>query len=60
MYPCRNIAGKKALLQAGIAVPIFAFTEKAKDHIIEKICQSNEQMPFKTPGYRSFPNSIHN
>jgi putative methanogenesis marker protein 8 len=44
----REIAGKKALLQAGVAVPIFAVSEKAKDLIIEKIRQSNEQVLFKT------------
>jgi len=51
---------RKRCCKAGIAVPIFAFTEKAKDHIIEKIRQSNEQMPFKTTGYRSFLDSFHN
>ncbi len=44
----REIAGKKALLQAGVAVPIFAMTKKAKDLIIEKIRQSREQVLFKT------------
>ena len=44
----REIAGKKALLQAGVAVPIFAITKKAKDLIIEKIRQSSEQVLFKT------------
>jgi putative methanogenesis marker protein 8 len=44
----REIAGKKALLQAGDSVPIFAVTKKAKDLIIEKIRQSNEQGLFKT------------
>jgi putative methanogenesis marker protein 8 len=44
----REIAGKKALLQAGVAVPIFAMSKKAKDLIIEKIRQSNEQVLFKT------------
>lgn len=43
----REIAGKKALLQAGVAVPIFAITKKAKDLIIEKIRQSSEQVLFK-------------
>lgn len=46
--PIREIAGKKALLQAGDAVPIFAVTKKAKDLIIEKIRQSNDQVLFKT------------
>lgn len=44
----REVAGKKALLQAGVAVPIFAITKKAKDLIIEKIRQSNEQVLFRT------------
>lgn len=44
----REIAGKKALLQAGVAVPIFAMTKKGKDLIIEKIRQSSEQVLFKT------------
>jgi putative methanogenesis marker protein 8 len=44
----REIAGQKALLQAGVAVPIFAMSKKAKDLIIEKIRQSNEQVLFKT------------
>ena len=44
----REFAGKKALLQAGVAVPIFAVTKKAKDLIIEKIRQSNEPVLFKT------------
>lgn len=44
----REIAGRKALLQAGVAVPIFAITTKAKDLIIEKIRQSSEQVLFKT------------
>ncbi len=44
----REVAGKKALLQAGVAVPIFAITRKAKDLIIEKIRLSNDQVLFKT------------
>ncbi len=44
----REVAGKKALLQAGVAVPIFAVTKKAKDLIIEKIRQSSEPVLFKT------------
>jgi putative methanogenesis marker protein 8 len=44
----REVAGKKALLQAGDAVPIFAVTKKAKELIIEKIRQSNDQVLFKT------------
>ena len=50
--PVREIAGKKALLQAGIAIPIFAMTGKGKDLIIGKIRQSDEQVlvrPTKLP-----------
>jgi len=46
--PIREVAGKKALLQAGVAVPIFAVTKKGKDLIIEKIRQSSEQVLVKT------------
>jgi putative methanogenesis marker protein 8 len=48
----REIAGPKALLQAGIAIPIFAMTGKGKDLIIEKIRQGSEQVlvkPMKLP-----------
>ncbi|MGB7788537.1 methanogenesis marker 8 protein [Methanoregula sp.] len=48
----REIAGPKALLQAGIAIPIFAMTRRGKDLIIEKIRQSDEQVlvkPTKLP-----------
>jgi len=44
----REIAGKKALLQAGVAVPIFAMTQRGKDLILEKIRRSNDQVLFKT------------
>jgi hypothetical protein len=44
----RELAGKKALLQAGDAVPIFAVTKKGKELIIEKIRQSDDQVLFKT------------
>ena len=44
----REIAGKKALLQAGVAVPIFAMTRNGKDLIIEKIRQSDDPVLFKT------------
>jgi putative methanogenesis marker protein 8 len=46
--PIREIAGKKALLQAGDAVPIFAVTKKAKELIIEKIRRSDDQVLFRT------------
>jgi len=48
----REIAGKKALLQAGIAIPIFAMTKRGKELIIEKIRQSDEPVlvkPTKLP-----------
>ncbi len=44
----REIAGKKALLQAGVAVPIFAMTRKGKDLIIEKIRVSDDPVLFRT------------
>jgi len=44
----RDIAGPKALLQAGIAVPIFAMTEKGKALIIEKIGRGREPVLVKT------------
>jgi putative methanogenesis marker protein 8 len=44
----REVAGKKALLQAGDSVPIFAVTKKAKELIIEKIRKSDDQVLFKT------------
>ncbi|MGA2103773.1 methanogenesis marker 8 protein [Methanoregula sp.] len=43
----RQIAGKKALLQAGVSVPIFAITNLGKEIIIEKIRQTNEQVLIK-------------
>ena len=44
----REVAGKKALLQAGVSVPIFAMTRKGKDLILEKIRQSDDPVLFKT------------
>jgi len=43
----REIAGSKALLQAGISVPVFAMTRRGKGLIIEKIRQSDEQVLVK-------------
>jgi hypothetical protein len=43
----REIAGAKALLQAGISIPIFAMTKKGKDLIIGKIQQGSEQVLIK-------------
>lgn len=44
----REIVGRNALMQAGVSIPIFVLTKKAKDLIVEKIHQSNEQVLFKT------------
>jgi putative methanogenesis marker protein 8 len=43
----REVAGAKALLQAGVSVPIFAITKKGKEIIIEKIRQTDEQVLIK-------------
>jgi len=43
----REVAGPRALLQAGITVPIFAMTKKGKELILEKIRQSDEQVLIK-------------
>lgn len=44
----RKVAGEKALLQAGVGVPTFAVTQKAKDILVEKIRCSNAQVLIKT------------
>ncbi len=44
----REIAGARALLQAGTSVPIFAMTQKGKLLILEKIRQSGDQVLVKT------------
>jgi len=44
----REIAGTRALLQAGITIPIFAMTQKGKLLILEKIRQSDEQILIKS------------
>jgi len=44
----REIAGTRALLQAGITIPIFAMTQKGKLLILEKIRQSDEQTLIKS------------
>jgi putative methanogenesis marker protein 8 len=44
----REVAGKKALLQAGVGVPTFAVTQKAKDLILEKIRCGKEQVVVRT------------
>jgi len=43
----RETAGKKALVQAGIAIPIFAITKAGKELIIEKIRRSDEPVLIK-------------
>ncbi|MDD5024775.1 MAG: DUF2099 family protein [Methanoregula sp.] len=43
----REAAGAKALLQAGVSVPIFAITKRGKEIIIEKIRQTDEQVLIK-------------
>lgn len=45
--PIREYAGKNALLQAGIAIPVFAMTPRAKELIIEKVRRSSEQVLIK-------------
>ena len=45
--PIREIAGARALVQAGVSVPVFAMTEKGKQIIIEKIRQSDEPVLIK-------------
>lgn len=48
----RDAAGAKALIQAGVSVPVFALTKRGKEIIIEKIRQSDEQVlikPMKLP-----------
>lgn len=48
----REIAGQRALLQAGTAIPIFAMTAQGRDLVIEKIRQGSEQVlvkPTKLP-----------
>lgn len=44
----REIAGRRALMQAGVAIPIFVLTERAKDLIIEKLRRSNEPVVIKS------------
>jgi putative methanogenesis marker protein 8 len=39
----REVAGKKALLQAGSSIPVFAMTQKAKDLILEKVKNTDGQ-----------------
>jgi hypothetical protein len=43
----REVAGARALLQAGVSVPIFAITKRGKEIIIEKMRQADEQILIK-------------
>lgn len=48
----RDVAGKKALVQAGVSIPIFALTPAGKDLIMQKIQKSHEPVlvkPTKLP-----------
>jgi len=44
----REIAGRIALVQAGVAIPVFALTEEGKKLIIGKIRHGSEQVLVKT------------
>lgn len=46
--PIREIAGEKALLQAGVAIPVFVMTPRARDLVLEKLRQGGEQVLVKT------------
>ncbi len=46
--PVREVAGRKALMQAGVAVPVFAMTKRAKDLLLDKIRQNDAQVLFRT------------
>ncbi len=46
--PIREIAGSKALVQAGTGIPVFAVTLKGKRLIVEKMAQSPEPFLVKT------------
>ena len=52
----RDVAGKKALVQAGVSIPIFALTPAGKDLILLKIQKSHEPVlvkPTKLPSLGS-------
>ncbi len=44
----REVAGKKALVQAGVSIPIFAMTKKGKELIMRKIDHGKEQILVKS------------
>ncbi|MDD3373701.1 MAG: DUF2099 family protein, partial [Methanoculleus bourgensis] len=43
----REVVGSRALVQAGVSVPVFAMTGRGKNLIIEKIRQSDEPVLIK-------------
>ncbi len=43
----REIAGKSALLQGGISVPVYAMTQAGKNIILEKLRKTNKQILIK-------------
>ncbi|MDD4127773.1 MAG: DUF2099 family protein, partial [Methanomicrobium sp.] len=43
----RKIAGKRALLQGGVSVPVYAMTQTGKDIILEKIKKTKNQILIK-------------
>ncbi|WFN35774.1 DUF2099 family protein [Methanomicrobium antiquum] len=43
----REIAGKRALLQGGVSVPVYAMTKKGKEVILEKIKNTKNQVLIK-------------
>jgi len=45
----RSLAGKKALLQAGTVIPIFALTPRGKELIMKRILETDEKYPASTP-----------
>lgn len=44
----REAAGRRALLQAGVGIPTFAVTQRAKDLILEKVRRGKEQAVVRT------------
>ena len=43
----REVAGRKALLQAGTAIPVFAMTKRGKAIILDKLKETNEPVFIK-------------
>jgi putative methanogenesis marker protein 8 len=46
--PIREIAGKRALVQAGTGIPVFAVSENGKEIIVSKMARSKEPFVVKT------------